>query len=61
MKLVFEQGTAVVTLPDGRIAMIYENRSGYYRRMMYTLAVNDEVIFTRAGLDKIRNYLHSIM
>lgn len=61
MKIIFKQGIATVNLSDGRTATIYENRSGYYKRMMYTLAINDEIIFTRAGLDKIRQYLYSIM
>ena len=60
MKLIFKQGVATVNLPDGKVATIYENRSGYYRRMMYTLSINDEIIFTRAGLDKVTHYLYSI-
>lgn len=61
MKLVFQYGCATVKLPDGRTAYIYENRSGYYRRMMYTLAIDKEIIFTRAGMDKIVQYLHGLM
>ena len=61
MKLVFQNGCASVQLRDGRTAYIYENRGGYYRQMLYTLAIEDDVIFTRAGIAKIRQYLHSIM
>lgn len=61
MKLVFNQGCAQVALKDGRTAYIYENRGGYYRQMLYTLAIDEEIIFTRAGLAKIRQYIHSIM
>ena len=61
LKLVFDNGCASVKLRDGRTAYIYENRGGYYRQMLYPLAVDDDIIFTRAGLAKIRQYLHNIM
>lgn len=61
MKIVFENGCATVKLADGRTAYIYENMSGYYRRMMYTLAIEEEIIYTRAGMDKIRQYLYRLI
>lgn len=60
MTITFNGGVAEVELHDGRKAVIYENRSGYYRQMLYTLAIEEEIIFTRASMAKIRQYLHSI-
>ena len=61
LQIKFESGIAKVELRDCKTAIIYENRSGYYRRMMYTLEINGEVIFTRGSMDKVRQTLHQMM
>ena len=61
LKINFENGLAKVGLKDGKTAYIYPNNSGYYKRMLYTLAIEDEVVFTRGTMDKIRQYLYKLL
>ena len=61
LKIQFSNGIAKVELRDGKTAYIYENRSGYYRRMMYTLEIDGEIIFTRGSMEKVRQQLYKMI